>query len=206
MIHGVIPPVPRMIRLPYPFLAAALAALIVSAPARAQPREAPGCDLLNADVIVHGIKLGDTASAMRVLGDDVRTVIADPMSDVPWYLFASRDNKQLLALRHHAKDFAQSYREIEVKYGRHDRKPHKLNVWEFATGKGIKLGATRRFVVGRLGPCFTSASQGGNETLRYQLADKNAAFLRLNKLEAYYAEYEFKRGRLIRYRFGHEPI
>ncbi len=144
---------------------------------------------------------------MRVLGpDDIRTVIVDPMTDFPWYVFASRDNKQLLSLRHHAGDFGHSFREMEVKYGRHDRKPVKLHVWEFVTGKGVKLGVTRRSVVGRFGPCFSSVSNGGAETIRYEINDQTSDFLKANKLDRYYAEYEFRRGRLVRFQFGHAPI
>jgi hypothetical protein len=195
----------RMPRLPLASLATTACILIAAGPSHAQRRDGPACDLLNADVIVQGIKLGDRASTMRVLGDNVRTVIVDPMTDFPWYLFASRDSKQLLALRHHAGDFGRSYREFEVKYGRHDRKPDKLKVWEFVTGKGVKLGATRRSVVRRFGPCFTSVVKDGTETIRYEIDGDNSSFLRLNKLDSYYAEYEFKRGRLIRFRFGQTP-
>ena len=49
-------------------------------------------------------------------------------------------------LHHHAGDVQNSFREFEVKFGRHDRKPMKLPVYEFVTGKGIKLSMKRKAV------------------------------------------------------------
>ena len=126
------------------FFAAAL-------PAVAQPvKKDQGCDLPNADTMVSGIKLGDGDTTKKALGEDYRTVIEDPKLDFAWWIFASRDNKQLFAMRHHAGDSIHSYMEFEVKFGRHDRKPMKLPVYEFITGKSIKLGMKRKAVVAKL--------------------------------------------------------
>ena len=61
--------------------------------AASQPaRKHPACNLPNADTIVHGIKLGDSASTTKVLGKDYRTIVDNPASDFGWRIFASRDN------------------------------------------------------------------------------------------------------------------
>lgn len=184
------------------FLAGALGA--AAQPAKKQP----GCDLPNADTAVHGIALGDTASTKKVLGDDYRTIVDNPASDYAWTIFASRDNKQLLLLRHHAGDLQHSYLEFEVKFGRHDRKPRNLPVYEFITGKGIKLGLKRKAVLAKFGPCFKSKETDETEIVRYEFTDgKNSTgALKDASMLQYYAEYEFRNGILMRFKFGHMPV
>ena len=178
-------------------------------PAAAQPaKNAQGCDLPNADTIVLGIKLGDSASTIKVLGEDYKTIVDNPVSDFAWTIFASRDNKQLLMLRHHAGDVENSFLEFEVKFGRHDRKPKNLKVYDFITGKGIKLGMKRKAVIAKLGPCFKSTETDDTEIVRYEIKDEKASsgILKAANMPQYYAEYEFRNGILIRFKFGHAPV
>ncbi|MBZ0141323.1 MAG: hypothetical protein K8H87_16390 [Pseudorhodoplanes sp.] len=181
-----------------------LAAALFATPAGARA----GCELANADTIVHGIRLGDAQSTIRVLGRGYRTVIDDPANDFPWHVFASRDNKQLLLLRHHAGDLQHSYLELEIKFGRDSRNPVKLPVYEFVTGNGTRLGQWRRTVVARMGPCFKSVRKGDVEILRYEIAEETptSGILKATNMPRYYAEFEFYNGRLHRYRFGHDPV
>jgi hypothetical protein len=181
--------------------AAAAAAVFLSGVAYAQDKACGG--LPNATTGVHGIALGDAESAVRVLGHDFQTVIDDATTDFPWLIFASRDNKQLLMLRHHRGDAINAFAEIEVKFGRHGRDPMKLPVYEFIAGNDIKLGQWRRTIVGKLGECFTSKREGETEILRYEI--KNGAAPSAATGPTYYAEYEFFGGRLHRFRFGHAP-
>jgi hypothetical protein len=196
-----------MMRKPLLTLAVALAAF---APASARAQANPDCALPRADRAVYGITLANPESAIRVLGRDVRTVTDNPASDNAWTIFASRDNKQLLELRHHAGDLEYSYMEFEVKYGRHDRKPMKLPVYEFVAGSGIKLGMKRKAVVARMGNCFKSTSKDGNEIIRYEIAEtgekRQNPLLKAANMPQYYSEYEFRNGTLIRFRFGHAPV
>ncbi len=187
-------------------LAAAAIALYVGA-VQAQTGRA-GCDLPNADTSVHGIALGDAESTVRVLGRDFRTVVDNPASDFAWHIFASRDNKQLLLLRHHAGGTLNSYMEFEVKFGRHDRHPMQLPVYEFVSGQGLKLNLRRRAVVRKLGPCFKSTVKGDTEIVRYEVEDETSALpvLKGSGAQHYYAEYEFRKGVLVRFRFGHDPV
>jgi hypothetical protein len=188
------------------FLAATLCA--AAQPAKKAQGNAQGCDLANAETIVHGIKLADGDSTKKVLGADYRSIWSDPKSDYAWMIFASRDNKQLLMMRHHAGDTVDSYMEFEVKFGRHDRKPKNLPVYEFITGKGVKLGMKRKAVLAKFGPCFKSVTHGETETVRYEITDERAAagILKGANMPQYYAEYEFRGGILIRFKFGHEPV
>jgi hypothetical protein len=189
-------------------IAVALVLLAAAAlPAAAQPAK-KGCDLPNADTIVAGIKLGNDKTTKKVLGEDYPIVVDDPKTDYPWMIFASRDNKQLFLMRHHAGDDIHSYREFEVKFGRHDRKPMKLPTYEFITGKGIKLGMKRKPLLAKLGPCFTAKETDDGEIIRYELKDEKAStgVLKAAGMPQYYAEYEFRNGVLVRFKFGHSPV
>ncbi len=191
------------------FAAAVIVLFAATSSAGAQPaKTAQGCDLPNADTVVLGIKLGDSASAVKVLGEDYKTIVDNPLSDLAWTIFASRDNKQLLMLRHHAGDVENSFLEFEVKFGRHDRKPKNLKVYDFITGKGIKLGMKRKAVIAKFGPCFKSTKTDETEIVRYEIKDEKAAsgILKTSNMPQYYAEYEFRNGILIRFKFGHAPV
>jgi len=183
-------------------------AFLVGREARAQT--AADCALPKADRSVAGITLGDADSAVRVLGRVFTPLLDDPKSDNSWLIFASRGNRQLLLLRHHAGDLEHSYMEVEVKIGRHDRKPAMIPVFDFTTGGGIKLGMKRRQVVSRLGSCFKSDMKDGNEVIRYEIRKKDGVpdnpLLKAANMPQYYAEYEFHGSTLVRFRFGYAPV
>ncbi len=178
---------------------------------QARAQTGADCGLPKADRSVIGIALGDDASAIRVLGRDFRTVTDPPASDMGWTIFASRGNRQLLALRHHTGDVQFSFMEVEVKFGRHDKKPAILPVFDFVTGGGIKLGMKRKAIVARMGNCFkSSAAMDGNEIIRYEIAEKSGALthplLKAVNMPRYYSEFEFHSGTLVRFRFGYDPV
>ena len=79
-----------------------------------------------------------------------------------------------------------------------------LPVEAFVTGRGIALGMTPDEVIARFGRCVQSREQGGaGETIQYVIerADDDPE-LKTYGYPFYYAEYEFERGKLVRYRFG----
>lgn len=174
----------------------------------AQPAGGPGCDLPNADFRLHGIELGDDESTVRVLGRDFVTVVDDPSSDFAWAIFASADRRQWMLLRHHAGDIEHSYMEFEVKAAGPDTRPLKLPAKEFVSGRGVRLGMAKADVVRLFGPCFKVTKTGNSELLRYEITDENPAapILARSNMPQYYAEYEFVNGRLVRFRFGHDPV
>jgi hypothetical protein len=168
-----------------------------------------GCMLPNADTVLHGIKLGDSRSTERVLGRDRRGAPDNPDSDFPWYAFASSDGRQTMRLRRHAGDVVDSYMEVEVRRGR-DAKALPLATSSFVTGKGVRLGMTRKQVTALFGPCFTAVRKGKTERLRYEIAEDSdkpkSPVLKAANMPQYYAEYEFENGVLVRFAFGHEPV
>jgi len=186
-------------------------ALLLALPqiAEAKSKKGPGCLLPNADTTLHGITLGDYRSTQRVLGRDRRGAADNPDTDFPWYAFVSRDGRQVMRLRRHAGDVLDSYLEFEVRRGP-DPKAIPLEADRFVSGKGVRLGLTRKDIVALFGPCFTASRNGKTETLRYEVAEDtdkpNSPVLKAANMPQYYAEYEFEHGRLVRFTFGHEPV
>lgn len=127
----------------------------------------------------------------------------------PWYAFASRDGRQISRLRRHARRVIHSYLEFEVRRGR-DPRAVTLAADSFVTGKGVRLGMTRTQVIALFGLCFAARRKGKTETVRYEVEEDGAGqtspVLKAANMPQYFAEYEFEDGRLIRFRFGHEPV
>ena len=140
---------------------------------------------------------------------------------LPWYLFATQDGKQIAAFRVHPADLVNSYMRWKSVTGASGRSRcwprerattsaatarRKLDTAEFATNNGIKLGMTRPNVE-RLGRCFKLyKARGSTETFLYGVGDIKAGLpiLKLANMPFYYAEYQFERGKLVRYRFGYD--
>lgn len=208
---------------------AACALLCAISTAHAEPAPPAGdCRLDKADHTVHGVVLGNYETGKAVLGDrmakdgKVWRWVDRKNGDFPWYLFASRDGKEIAAFRVHPADVVNSYMEMEVRTRSLGRKqllakresyhvgregtPRKLDTAEFATNNGIKLGMSRAEVIERLGRCFRTTSRGSMESILYGVGDIKAGLpiLKLANMPFYYAEYQFDRGRLVRYRFGYD--
>lgn len=66
----------------------------------------------------------------------------------------------------------------------------------------------RKPVLAKLGPCFKSVQKDETETVRYEITDEKAAtgILKAANMPQYYAEYEFRNGILVRFKFGHGPV
>ena len=66
---------------------------------------------------------------------------------------------------------------------------------------------TRPEIVERLGRCFKLyKARGSTETFIYGVGDAKVGLpiLKLANMPFYYAEYQFERGKLVRYRFGYD--
>jgi hypothetical protein len=203
---------------------AAAALSFVSATAHTAPRG--DCRLDKADRTVHGVTLGDSASGKRILGDRMTSklhMVEREGGDFPWYVFASRDGTQTIAYRTHPGDVVNSYNEVEVRLVRigpkqllgHDESyyvgregsPPKLPAGSFVTTSGIRLGMTEAEVTRRIGRCFkVLGARDGMRTIRYAVEDETARLpvLKPTNMPSYYAEYQFERGKLVRYRFGYD--
>ena len=206
-------------------LVAATMAMLAAATAHAAPRG--DCRLDKADRTVHGVTLGDTESARKVLRSQLdEEHKAKPLDreggDFPWYVYFSGDRAQTVAFRSHPGDVVDSYQEIEVRDARigpeqmlaqersyyvgREAGSETLAAKAFVSGSGIRLGMTKADVVKRIGRCFKTASKGDMQTIRYRVEDETAQLpiLKQGNMPSYYAEYQFQRGRLVRFRIGHD--
>lgn len=208
-------------------LSACVVACAVSTASAASARKPRGdCRLDKADTIVHGVKLGDSDGGKKILGDRMTTklhMVEREGGDFPWYVFISQNGSQTAAFRTHPGDVVNSYNEIEVRYRRIGQKqlfakeesyyigregtPPALPTEAFVSGSGIKLGMTKADVVKRIGRCFkVIKTRGQAETIRYEVEDESAQLpvLKGANMPSYYAEYQFERGKLVRFRIGHD--
>jgi hypothetical protein len=157
------------------------------------------------DLAVFGIKLNDEESAVKQVGSG--PAIVEDSEDLPRARFVSKDGVQELVLFAHYGAPTDEYAEAEVKLaGAEAMTLTELPTDVFATGLGIALGMSPDEVVKRLGGCIKSRDRSGNEeTIQYGIenADKDEK-LKSYGYPNYYAEYEFRSGKLVRFRFGFE--
>jgi len=166
---------------------------------------AKACRMKGPDLSVFGVKLKDEESAVRQVGSGP-TIIEDS-EDLPRARFVSKDGVQELILFVHYGAPVDEYAEVEVRLaGSEAMTLNELATDEFTSGLGIKLGMSPDEVMKRLGKCIKSRDkQGGDETIQYSIegADKDDT-LKAYGYPTYYAEYEFRSEKLVRFRFGFE--
>jgi hypothetical protein len=163
---------------------------------------AKACRMKKPDIAIYGIELTDTESAAKQVGPGPE--MTEGGDDLPHARFASSDGKEELRLFASYAAAPDEYTEAEVLVADKQAMVLKsLPTETFATPSGIKLGATRKEVVGKLGTCFESETGGADETLRYELdgLDRDPALMKYGYSD-YYADYEFSHGKLVRFRFG----
>jgi hypothetical protein len=163
------------------------------------------CRMKGPDVSIYGIRLGDADSAVRQIGSGLP--LTENEDDMPFVRFVSSNGAQELVLFAHYGAGTDEYGEVEVrKAGIEALALNDLSTPSFVSGRGIELGMSRADVVSRFGQCFKSDERSGDtETIQYQIenADRDPDLKEFN-YPVYYAEYEFERGKLVRFRFGFE--
>ncbi|MCW3074204.1 MAG: hypothetical protein JWP69_1273 [Flaviaesturariibacter sp.] len=161
-----------------------------------------GCSFSNPDTSVYKIELLDQASSSRVVGNDYKLV--ENNVDMPHVSFNSSDNKQILTLFFHYGGARNSFSEFQVQINNGLQKNRPVNTQIFATNNNIKLGLTKESLIQILGSCYTASLINDKEVLKYIIDDSMSSFLKLYNYPSYYGHYEFKAGRLVKFRFGFE--
>ncbi|KAA2235550.1 hypothetical protein [Salinarimonas soli] len=178
-----------------------------------QPTDA-ACRALRAESDVTGIRLADEESTARVLGPPSELRSEQPVdgdgrdSGFPFVRIRSRDGTHEAKLFTHHGGTLGAYSEIEVGPADPDATavPTMPGV-ALATERGVRLGMRRADVVRLLGPCFRR-EQGshGEAVIAYAITDPGHPLLKRSGSPSYFARYAFKAGRLVRFRFGFEPV
>lgn len=161
------------------------------------------CRMKTPDTAISGITLTDRDSAIKVVGSDVK--LGDSEDDLPHARFVSTNGAQELVLFAHYGADDDEYAEVEVRVAGAEALALKdLPVESFKTERGVELGMTVAEVEKLFGTCFKSRQKTGTELFfEYEIrgADRDPELSKFG-YPIYYAEYEFERGKLIRYRFG----
>ncbi len=157
------------------------------------------------DLSVFGVRLADADSAVRQVGTGWK--LSEGEDDMPHVRFVSSNGAQELVLFSHYGAGEDEYGEVEVrKAGIEALVLKDLPTDTFVSGRGVELGMSRADIISRFGSCLKADEKNGDsETIQYQIdnADRDPELKGFN-YPVYYAEYEFERGKLVRFRFGFE--
>ncbi|MFZ4414741.1 MAG: hypothetical protein ACOYOV_16775 [Bacteroidales bacterium] len=162
------------------------------------------CQLSSPDTSVFGIKLNDSQSKINQVGDQFE--LRNDNEDLPYEKFCSLDKQQILTLFFHPGGSKNEFSEFQLTYYSKKDAAAVVKTAVFKTEKGIELGLSMQKLIAVLGYCFKTVKTNKNtEIIKYQIDDfKHSEFLKRYNMPLYYAEYEFKNDKLIRFRFGFE--
>ena len=166
--------------------------------AKTPPKETPK----EADTSLNGVFLSNPESSVKVLGKKIEITDED---EGPNYSAYNKDKTQTAKFIMHEGDLKNSFNEFSIKYAGKDKgKTTTLtNIESFKTGKGIKLGITRKELVEILGIKFKTKKEKETLTLRYQIETPNKSkFLQTYNMPTYHGEYKFKNNKLVEFSFG----
>ena len=160
----------------------------------------------SADISVLGMFLSDPESTRRVLEDPPEPL--ETGDDFPTVQICNSNNTELLILVFHYGDVKDSFNEVRI---RNISKP-PTNCLEppkqtnhFVTGKGIRLGISKKELTIVFGPGFTENAEGSRIVIRYRIDNFDKSnFLKKYNLPIYYGTYHFEKDKLIKFEFGFE--
>lgn len=161
------------------------------------------CRIKNPDVAISGITLTKRDSAVSVVGSGADLVESE--EDLPHARFVSRSGAQELVLFAPYGAVEDEYSEVEVREAGAEALVLKdLPIETFKSGRGVELGMSVGEIEALFGKCFKSREKTGEELFfEYEIegADRDPE-LKDFGYPVYYAEYEFRNGKLKRFRFG----
>lgn len=161
------------------------------------------CRMKHPDVSISGILLTDRESALAVVGGGAQ--LDESEDDLPHARFVSTNGAQELVLFAHFGAVEDEYAEVEVRVAGAEALALKdLPIETFKTGRGVELGMSASQVQALFGTCFKSRQKTGQDLFfEYEIenADRDEELKNFG-YPVYYAEYEFKSGKLVRFRFG----
>ncbi|MBD3271236.1 MAG: hypothetical protein GF384_01700 [Elusimicrobia bacterium] len=152
------------------------------------------------DLSINKIILRDAQSAEKVLGEEIEL---DGMV-VPKAHYYNKKKTEILTIVFHNGDQRNEFSEFIVRSSTEMiRGPiHRLPaVSYFKTGKGVRLGITKKELSKRLGRFYVEKENSEDKTtvLTYDISEKPTERY---DWSLYYGRYVFKDGRLIEFAFG----
>jgi len=161
------------------------------------------CRMKGPDIAIGGVTLTDSDSAIQVVGAGAPLVESE--DDLPHARFVTSNGGQELVLFAPYGAVSDEYAEAEVREaGPEALALRDLPIESFKTGRGVELGMTAQQVQGLFGTCFKSREKTGPDLFfEYEIDNADSdPDLKKYGYPVYYAEYEFKSGKLVRFRFG----
>jgi hypothetical protein len=157
------------------------------------------------DIAVYGVELSDSLSAVLQLGSSYELVETE--DGLPYAVFTNTTETEVLKLYRHYGDTTPKFREAEVLATGDldsDEEATVLDTPHFRTGRGVRLGMSRKEVDDRFGSCArTVVGAGPREIYRYEITDiATSDLLKAHNMPLYYAEYTFEQDKLVRFAFG----
>lgn len=160
------------------------------------------CSFMEPDSSVSGIILRNAESAAKVIGNN-------KMNNVEEYKFYSKLESETLTLIQHPGDDKNQISIFKIEKSTKASYGFKeLNLDNFKTEKGIKLGLTKKQVIEKLGNCYAPIDSTKNYIELYYLIeqpkDSKSKILKKNNMPVYFASYKFWNDRLEKFEFGFE--
>lgn len=158
-----------------------------------------------ADLMVLGIVLDHTESSQNAFG--LKLAPEDPDAMRPRMALCNHDKREKLTLDFYERDTAVVISELHVEQV---RTPHvecvvpPQHIENFDSGKGIHLGMSQQEVTAILGPDFNTHPHPDEDVISYRIDDKDIALLQRHNAPAYYGQYHFREGRLVKFGMGFE--
>jgi hypothetical protein len=161
------------------------------------------CSFSDPDTSVADIKIRNVESTLKILGGQTK------LEGDSTHIFFSSDKKQTLGLKVHPGDHFSQVSIFTISYTDNSKqKLRQINVKEFETEKGIKLGLTKNQIIEKLGSCFIVMDSTKNSIiLSYSIklpTDSKTNLLQTNNIPIYYAYYRLTDDKLNNIEFGFE--
>lgn len=159
-----------------------------------------------ADISVSGIFLMDSKSTSKTLGISPAPIESD--DDFPLVQVCNSKTTEVLTLVFHYGSIRDSFSEFRVRNisnaPANSIMPPK-GIDHFATGKGIRLGISKKDLIKILGPGFTEKKEGKQIIIHYKIDNFDQSdFLKKYNMPVYYGSYHFVKDKLVKFEFGFE--
>jgi hypothetical protein len=147
------------------------------------------------DNAINGIRLNDCDTITKLFGENIK--LLPDIDDLPSLQILNMNKSQMLTMYMWNGSARCDFSQYQVEYApvKHKfiQRPFILNVESFISGRNITLGMTQKELKMKIGEPNETSSENGDSILSYQ---------EYNNL--YFGDYYFRKGKLIKFRFGNE--
>ena len=156
------------------------------------------------DTTIGEISLLNSRNIEKYFGENTMNNLSD--DGLPNSSVFSSDKKQQLTCYFHPGSVKNEFSEFKINYSDNTNRNNIVTAEkEFKTESRIKLGITIGDLKSIKGEPKNISSNNAKTTLHYRMDDfNNSNFLKKYNMPVYYADYKFRNGYLVEFRFGFE--